>query len=247
MKKVNVKLDNACRKRTYSILCFTLFLYLSKLVEINKMKTKTCNKCGKEKPVDQFGNWKTSKDSLRHWCKICDNRATAESRARKNGVNIPYARTSHAVKNGCKICSKCKLILPVSNFSCVTDRPSGYKALCKACTNKAKTKKNKSRDTKETIQFRHYNRMASIRSRFKLTESQYQNMMNQQKGCCAICNKDFGTINLRARIDHDHKTGTVRGLLCHECNAGIGFLQDDTQLLLNAATYLDNHAYEEAI
>ncbi|WP_083230265.1 endonuclease VII domain-containing protein [Curtobacterium sp. UCD-KPL2560] len=55
-------------------------------------------------------------------------------------------------------------------------------------------------------------------------------------GACAIC----GSTN-DLRVDHDHKTGAVRGLLCSPCNVGIGWLQDDVALLRQAIGYLSGH------
>jgi hypothetical protein len=46
-------------------------------------------------------------------------------------------------------------------------------------------------------------------------------------------------IHLTLAVDHDHKTGKVRGLLCHKCNKSIGGLQDSVVLLRKAADYLE--------
>lgn len=60
-------------------------------------------------------------------------------------------------------------------------------------------------------------------------------LLPAQNGRCAICKEFFtGTPN----VDHDHQTGVVRGLLCHGCNVGIGFLKDDIRLLKSAIVYL---------
>ena len=60
-------------------------------------------------------------------------------------------------------------------------------------------------------------------------------MLADQDGKCAICTKPFPG---RIAIDHDHRTGRVRGLLCTSCNTGIGKLGDDPELLLRAISYL---------
>jgi hypothetical protein len=72
--------------------------------------------------------------------------------------------------------------------------------------------------------------------KYGLTVTQYNNILDNQHGCCAIC----GTHNADERlvIDHDHKTGYVRGLLCNSCNAGLGFFRDSQWRLNMAANYL---------
>lgn len=59
-------------------------------------------------------------------------------------------------------------------------------------------------------------------------------MLTKQKGLCAICHKKMIKVN----IDHCHATGKVRGLLCPECNRGLGLFYDDANRLISAAEYL---------
>lgn len=74
----------------------------------------------------------------------------------------------------------------------------------------------------------------------------YKELLEQQNNKCAICGT---TGELRAKfnnsaiplvVDHNHKTGEVRGLLCHTCNTALGQFNDSKQLLTNAITYLNN-------
>ena len=76
-----------------------------------------------------------------------------------------------------------------------------------------------------------------IKSTYGLSIDDYESMYNFQGGVCAIC----GGVNADGRalgVDHNHKTGAVRALLCNRCNSGIGFLDDDPDLLERAAMYL---------
>lgn len=67
----------------------------------------------------------------------------------------------------------------------------------------------------------------------------YYELLNAQKGICAICYKKETRKGVnRLSVDHDHKTGIVRGLLCHNCNTLLGKVDDVKQLLLNAYHYL---------
>ncbi len=70
-------------------------------------------------------------------------------------------------------------------------------------------------------------------------KEQYFKMLVEQKGCCAICKKgETHPEQTFLSIDHCHKTGKVRGLLCSKCNAGIGFLQDSPINAFEAYKYL---------
>ena len=71
---------------------------------------------------------------------------------------------------------------------------------------------------------------------YGITLEDYDTMLEVQNGCCAICKTD--DVKGRFAIDHCHTTGKVRGLLCFDCNTGIGKLKDDPSLLLSAYEYL---------
>ena len=72
-----------------------------------------------------------------------------------------------------------------------------------------------------------------------MTVEQYDAMLIGQNYVCAICNKSEKSSTKGVLfIDHDHKTGKVRGLLCDTCNRGLGYFYDDKSLLRNAVEYL---------
>lgn len=80
-------------------------------------------------------------------------------------------------------------------------------------------------------------RAGQLKRKFGMTIAEYDSLLESQGGACAICKKPCPT-GRRLAVDHDHKTGAVRGLLCHSCNLGIGKLGDDPERLLAAAKYL---------
>ncbi len=102
---------------------------------------------------------------------------------------------------------------------------------CKECV---KTKASVYRDNyKKEI------RAARLVSKYGITQEDYDSMLLDQEGMCAIC----GTKNPQGRhnifvVDHDHTTGDVRGLLCHNCNTGLGKLGDTISGLERAIRYL---------
>jgi len=72
---------------------------------------------------------------------------------------------------------------------------------------------------------------------YGITLEDFQNMLRQQGGVCAICQQECDK-RPRLSVDHCHKTGRVRGLLCHGCNTALGYMRDDPERLHRAITYL---------
>lgn len=81
--------------------------------------------------------------------------------------------------------------------------------------------------------------------KYNLTEAEYAEMLERQKGVCAICFRHQRYQHLA--VDHCHKTGVVRGLLCVMCNRGLGRFFDSPVRLRRAAEYLDQAKEEAAI
>lgn len=69
---------------------------------------------------------------------------------------------------------------------------------------------------------------------YGLTAQDYAELRRRQAECCAICGR--GDVELV--VDHDHKSGQVRGLLCGGCNRGLGSFRDELELVERAAAYL---------
>jgi hypothetical protein len=78
-----------------------------------------------------------------------------------------------------------------------------------------------------------------LKKKFGITMIDYENMLILQLSGCSICGRTIMETGKPLGIDHNHQTGTVRGLLCNKCNRGLGFLNDDTELLLKAIKYLN--------
>ena len=88
------------------------------------------------------------------------------------------------------------------------------------------------------------NKRRTLLARYGITLADYMLLSLLQDGKCAICGaKDGdGVENNGSKslsVDHDHKDGTVRGLLCNNCNRGVGSLMDSPELLRKAADYLE--------
>jgi hypothetical protein len=73
---------------------------------------------------------------------------------------------------------------------------------------------------------------------YGVTQEQFYIILKNQNGCCALCADHLGDLYSRIHIDHDHKTGRVRGLLCARCNNGLGNFRDNADVLRRAADYV---------
>ena len=150
-----------------------------------------------------------------------------------------------------KRCSLCKKTKPLSEFSKDRKRKDSHRGCCKSCIKadrqtdrgkavncKALAKHRKTPKGKRAYWSYH------LRSHYGITVEEYNRMFTIQAGCCAICGKhqSENTKGQALGIDHNHKNGQVRGLLCSPCNQAIGQLNVDEagiELLLKAIEYIN--------
>lgn len=164
-----------------------------------------------------------------------------------------------------KVCCDCKVELNRSEFHRNASTPDGLSYICRACTavrHRERYARNRDAILSRNNAWREANREADLaakrrwyqsnkaeaaargrvnrlRTRYGLTEDDYDSMRTRQGGVCAICGRPGdGPLH----VDHDHATGAVRGLLCSPCNRGIGHLGDDPLVALAATAYLIKHA-----
>ena len=133
-----------------------------------------------------------------------------------------------------KNCPKCGIKKERSEFHKDKTRNDGLAGFCKPCLLQ-KTQKWRDENPDELKQSQ---RRTRRKREYGVSREDYDSMLLEQNNKCAIC-KD--TIGYEAAVDHDHKTGKVRGLLCGKCNSGIGLLKDNPEILRSAAKYLDQH------
>lgn len=133
-----------------------------------------------------------------------------------------------------KHCTKCKQELSIAEFSKDAAIKSGLRSRCRKCS--AKGSKNWRRENPVG------HRRNNLRRLYGITLEDYTKLLRQQKGVCAICGEPETRIvhnKLSAlSVDHCHKTGLVRGLLCSSCNLVIGNANDSLDILQRAIIYL---------
>lgn len=166
-----------------------------------------------------------------------------------------------------KICKKCKVEKEIIHFDIYP--PSiktrdGRQARCRECLQESRREKylkdKKQKDFKEKARLYYSKNIDQYKSRYQeqkndiwayrilknynLTVEEYEAMMQEQEYSCAICYK----FSDKLVVDHDHSCcpgskscgQCVRGLLCTQCNSGIGFLKDNEFILYSAIDYINS-------
>ena len=119
-------------------------------------------------------------------------------------------------------CVSCKERNPLDAFPINRFGRSKYCATCYARPARAWVMENFG-------SYRNY----KLYQKYGMTEADFDRMVAKQGGLCAVCQKRAAT-----QVDHDHKTGKVRAILCLKCNAGLGALKDEERLVWEAVDYL---------
>ena len=153
-----------------------------------------------------------------------------------------------------KKCSICKKDRPIEFFLKEVRRIDGRGYLCTECRKdyyNSRYKKNPAHFKeiqKKYLKNNPRSRLnSSLKSDFGITIEQFDLMMKLQNGLCAICKgpeivkHQNGNVR-QLSVDHNHKNGKVRGLLCTRCNQGIGSLREDRNILTNALEYLEKNS-----
>jgi hypothetical protein len=87
----------------------------------------------------------------------------------------------------------------------------------------------------------HFNRPARQRERkYGITSDAFERLLDSQGGRCAVCG-GTGWGKKGPHLDHDHRTGAVRGIVCLSCNFAMGWIREDAQVAKNMAAYLDRN------
>ena len=135
-----------------------------------------------------------------------------------------------------RTCKDCGQTKPLTEFY-KSNKKGNYHPRCKPCH----VKKVQSVYTKEK------GRDKNLRSNYGITLEQYNVMLVEQNHQCKVC----GTTDPGGRqagrggsadvmcVDHCHKTGRIRGLLCHDCNRCLGILKEDVTRLRNMIKYIE--------
>ncbi len=149
-----------------------------------------------------------------------------------------------------KRCSQCKRLKAQSDFSFHSQETGRRYSACKTCTKAKRTKQySQNREAlqeaqrtiraKNPLKWKRYQRNLDLLRFYGITEEKFQEMSATQGHCCALCRRHKDQIGGKGLVvDHNHKTGAIRALLCTRCNSGIGTFNEDPELLLKVSEYV---------
>jgi len=151
-----------------------------------------------------------------------------------------------------KKCHKCKNVKPLDMFYKSKNRGDGHNSACKECAQYISREwklKNRERSIENCRKWRleHPDREAAssrktkLKHKYGLSIDDYNKMLKEQGCCCKICGITVDVFGKNLVVDHDHKTGKIRGLLCNSCNSVLGYAKEDEKIMLNAIEYLKQH------
>ena len=122
-----------------------------------------------------------------------------------------------------KVCSKCGKEKNIEDFhkhkTCLHNR----RGVCKECSLIYRNTVGKNKQ---------------LRKRYGLNIKEYNELFEKQHGSCAICGRHQSELTVSLAVDHCHDSGSIRGLLCYNCNMGLGRFKDSKELLIQALSYL---------
>lgn len=139
-----------------------------------------------------------------------------------------------------KICTSCRDEKPIlGNFYPKRVRQDGvqtYTAQCISCQTIARNEYYLNNPEKKKAT----NRKSQL-TKYGITPEDFDNLYNEQKGCCKGCGIHQSELAKRISVDHDHATNKVRGLLCQPCNTIIGLAKEDPNTLLELVNYINEN------
>ncbi|WP_079052448.1 endonuclease VII domain-containing protein [Streptomyces regalis] len=140
-----------------------------------------------------------------------------------SGAQVAVVRLKADVPEGHKRCRGCGEVKPHSEWHRKRSAADGLASRCKACRAAAAPAQH-------------------LRRKYGITETERDEMIASQMGLCAIC-----LTAPAVHVDHCHNTGRVRGVLCFNCNSGLGLLRDDPEAMNRAADYLEGNAWKPTL
>jgi recombination endonuclease VII len=187
---------------------------------------RRCRDCGEWKPLLEFCRNTHRPDGRGSYCKPCFNLRSKASYAKRIGETSGRpVRPSRNVPAGHRYCPDCRETKAFDEFPRNRSDSTGYASYCKPCHN-VRGREGKARIYGSTREYH-------LRRRYGFGQEQFDRMLAAQGGVCGIC----GAPDPR-HVDHDHAFGNVRGILCFNCNGGLGHFKDDLDRLTKAISYL---------
>lgn len=132
-----------------------------------------------------------------------------------------------------KTCTKCNETKPLTEFYKDSQKQSGYRPDCKDCNKQVSSEYAKRNRTKVNLN--------NMKYKTGVDKNLYNSLLLEQDNKCAICGCSQEENGKRFSIDHSHNSLLIRGLLCNKCNQGLGYFNDNIEILNKAIIYLQNN------
>lgn len=190
---------------------------------------KRCLKCGETKPLTAFYADKGRRDGYYVECKDC---IQTYRRTRREAKAVLRAMEVAPLTRKCRVCGVEK---PLNRFRKGKAYKFGRRHDCIDCHTEEMRQYAGRHGPEDRAKKRKRMRVYNLHRWYGLTPDEVERMKAAQGNACALCGK---TPAKGLVIDHDHKTGAVRALLCSSCNTGLGHFRDDPALLARAIEYL---------
>ena len=141
-----------------------------------------------------------------------------------------------------KKCTKCLEIKELNKFAKDKNSVSGKYSSCRECEYNYRALR-KSKDKQKQLNWyaenKEHAKNKNLIRRYGITLEDYNKIFAKQNGKCKICDIHQSEFKIALSVDHCHKTGNIRGLLCRDCNTSLGKFKDDPDVLRTAADYLE--------
>ena len=145
-----------------------------------------------------------------------------------------------------KLCARCGEVKNESEYHKSPGKPYGLQSYCKDCIREYQVgwrERNREKIREKDRARWQQRRDDTLKRKYGIGIKEYAEMLERQGRACAICGGTDAGANGWGRyenlhVDHDHETNRVRGLLCFQCNTGLGLFRHDTDLFQRALDYL---------
>ena len=181
---------------------------------------KRCPDCAEHKPLHAYRRNAARPDGLAFYCTDCFRRRDQAAYERKRLREGRRVRRLDVLPEGHKRCAACEQVKPFVDFH-AAGRGQGQYPQCKPCR-------------KEQSRGNHLLRT------YGLDSATLQQLVDAQGGVCAVCRQAAPV-----HVDHDHVSGRVRGVLCFNCNGGLGQFKDRAGVMRSAIDYLERTTWQK--
>ena len=217
---------------------------------------KVCSTCNIQKSLEDFARDNRLKSGRTAQCKSC-----RQARSRKTALKNQQIYNPDAIKQ----CNKCRELKPHKEFHKLAYGRGGVRGTCKPCQLELAHVRREFHKENNTPQYRRklelarqhskkrreenpeYMRDYRYKSKYNMTYEEYLSLLQTQQGQCRICglsSEKAGGMGNKLVVDHCHGTEVVRGLLCTQCNTGLGYFKDNIDNLFSAIKYLQDFKNE---